>query len=48
MENLKEKEEVIKFAQKLNTTNLSPLRSGNVSLRYLATAEDFMYRFFSS
>ena len=33
MENLKEKEEVIKFAQKLNTTNLSPLRSGNVSLR---------------
>ena len=33
MENLKEKEEVIKFAQKLNTSNLSPLRSGNVSLR---------------
>jgi len=33
MENLKEKEEVIRFAQKLNSTNLSPLRSGNVSLR---------------
>ena len=31
MENLKA--EVIKFAQKLNSTNLSPLRSGNVSVR---------------
>ena len=31
MQNLKE--EVIKFAQKLNSTNLSPLRSGNVSAR---------------
>ena len=27
------KNEVIKFAQKLNSTNLSPLRSGNVSIR---------------
>ena len=27
------KEEVIKFAKKLNTTNLSPLRSGNISVR---------------
>ncbi len=27
------KKEVIKYAQKLNSTNLSPLRSGNVSLR---------------
>ncbi len=27
------KEEVIKFTQKLNSTNLSPLRSGNVSIR---------------
>ena len=35
MENLKDKEEVIKFAQKLNSTNLSPLRSGNVSLRVI-------------
>lgn len=31
MENLKL--EVIKYAQKLNNTNLSPLRSGNVSIR---------------
>ena len=31
MQNLKE--EVIKFAQKLNSTNLSPLRSGNVSIK---------------
>tara|TARA_Y100000022_G_scaffold73399_1_gene63189 strand:+ start:302 stop:961 length:660 start_codon:yes stop_codon:yes gene_type:complete len=31
MENLKL--EVIKYAQKLNSTNLSPLRSGNVSIR---------------
>ena len=27
------KEEVIKFSQRLNITNLSPLRSGNVSVR---------------
>ena len=27
------KQQVITFAQKLNTTNLSPLRSGNVSIR---------------
>ena len=27
------KKEVIKYAQKLNSTNLSPLRSGNVSTR---------------
>ena len=27
------KNEVIKYAQKLNSTNLSPLRSGNVSIR---------------
>jgi len=31
MNNLKE--DIIKFAQKLNSTNLSPLRSGNVSAR---------------
>ena len=31
MQNLKL--EVIKFAKKLNSTNLSPLRSGNVSVR---------------
>ena len=27
------KKQIIEYAQKLNTTNLSPLRSGNVSLR---------------
>ncbi len=27
------KKEIIKYAQKLNSTNLSPLRSGNVSIR---------------
>ena len=30
---VKSKEEIIKFAQKLNSTNLSPLRSGNISLK---------------
>ena len=33
MKNLKEREEVIKFSIKLNTENLSPLRSGNISVR---------------
>ncbi len=33
MENLKIKEDIIEFAQKLNSTNLSPLRSGNLSIR---------------
>ena len=27
------KKEVIKYAKKLNTENLSPLRSGNISIR---------------
>jgi len=36
MKNLKE--QIIEFAQKLNSTNLSPLRSGNVSVR--TTNED--------
>ena len=31
--NVKSREEIIKFAQKLNSTNLSPLRSGNISLK---------------
>ena len=30
---VKIREEIIKFAQKLNSTNLSPLRSGNISLK---------------
>ena len=33
MKNLKEREEVIEYSIKLNTTNLSPLRSGNISVR---------------
>ena len=33
MNNLKEKEEVIEYSIKLNSTNLSPLRSGNISVR---------------
>jgi len=33
MKNLKERQEVINYSIKLNTTNLSPLRSGNISVR---------------
>ena len=33
MKNLKEREEVIEYSIKLNATNLSPLRSGNISVR---------------
>ena len=33
MKNLKERELVIEFSIKLNETNLSPLRSGNISVR---------------
>ena len=33
MNNLKERELVIEFSIKLNKTNLSPLRSGNISVR---------------
>ena len=33
MKNLKEREEVIEYSIKLNTSNLSPLRSGNISVR---------------
>ena len=42
MENLKA--EVIKFAQKLNSTNLSPLRSGNVSLRTTINKKEFLFK----
>ena len=35
MKNLKEREDIIKFALMLNTTNLSPLRSGNLSIRVI-------------
>ena len=33
MLNLIEREQVIEYSKKLNTTNLSPLRSGNISVR---------------
>ncbi len=33
MENLKIREDIIEFSIKLNTTNLSPLRSGNLSVK---------------
>jgi len=33
VKNLKEREEVIEYSQKLNSTNLSPLRSGNISVK---------------
>ena len=33
MKNLEKRKEVITYSIKLNTTNLSPLRSGNISLR---------------
>ena len=33
MLNIKEREQVIEYSKKLNTTNLSPLRSGNISVR---------------
>ena len=31
---LDKKKLIIKFAKKLNSTNLSPLRSGNISIRH--------------
>ena len=37
---VKSREEIIKFAQKLNSTNLSPLRSGNISLKAQNNNED--------
>jgi len=33
MKNLEKRKEVIKYSIKLNTTNLSPLRSGNISVK---------------
>ena len=33
MKNLEKRREVIKYSIKLNSTNLSPLRSGNISIR---------------
>ena len=33
MKNLDQREQIIEYSLKLNSTNLSPLRSGNISLR---------------
>ena len=33
MKNLEKRKEVITYSIKLNTTNLSPLRSGNISVK---------------
>ena len=43
MENLKIREDIIEFAQKLNSTNLSPLRSGNVSVKATENNVDGFY-----
>ena len=37
------KQEVIEFSKRLNSTNLSPLRSGNISLRTQIDGEDGFY-----
>ena len=37
---LDKKKLIIKFAKKLNSTNLSPLRSGNISIRHTKNKED--------
>ena len=47
MKNLKERKEVIEYSIKLNTTNLSPLRSGNISVRDKKTiSSDFNDSYF--
>ena len=33
MKNLNQRNQIIEYSLKLNSTNLSPLRSGNISLR---------------
>jgi L-fuculose-phosphate aldolase len=40
VQNLKERLEVIEYSKKLNTTNLSPLRSGNISVRGIQASND--------
>ena len=37
------KQEVIEFSKRLNSTNLSPLRSGNISVRTQIDGEDGFY-----
>ena len=43
MKNLREREEVIEYSIKLNTTNLSALRSGNSSERTNDNCVDVFY-----
>ena len=43
MKNLKEREEVIEYSIKLNTTNLSPLRSWNISVRGIEDGIDCFF-----
>ena len=40
MKNLDQRKQIIKFCLKLNSTNLSPLRSGNISLRAKEDGKD--------
>ena len=40
MKNLDQRNQIIKYSLKLNSTNLSPLRSGNISLRAKKDDED--------
>ena len=40
MKNLDYRKKIIEFSLKLNTTNLSPLRSGNISIRINEDDED--------
>ena len=40
---INKKQEVIEFSKRLNSTNLSPLRSGNISVRTQIDGEDGFY-----
>ena len=37
------KQQIIEYALKLNSSNLSPLRSGNVSIRAIQEGEEGFY-----
>ena len=40
---INKKQEVIEFSKRLNSTNLSPIRSGNISVRTQIDGEDGFY-----
>ena len=40
MKNLDQRKQIIEFCLKLNSTNLSPLRSGNISIRSKENSTD--------